>query len=379
VKLHLRSDVKVGVALSGGIDSTSILSMISEIYPDNKIYTFSYISDDKKFSEEKWVDIANKKNNTISKKVEITANQFESDFESIMEYLGEPFGSASFYSSYRVYKLAAENGIKVILDGQGGDEILGGYFGYLGEKLHSLYKFKKLQCFKIFFSLLINSKYKILLLREVLKRILFSNMFLSKVFFELKYKCDNTFSKKFLKKNKIIYDLKKFDLNLKNEDSSQRQIIKELRNSITSRGLPSLLRNADRMSMKSSIESRVPFLYEDLIEFMYKLPENFLVSDKGETKFIFKKAMKNILPFEILNRKDKIGFNSPDKKWIVQYLKNNMNSILEELKNFEMLNFLIVKKRIKNLIYKNSDLDPKLWRIINVLVWKKVFKQHIKV
>lgn len=81
-------------------------------------------------------------------------------------------------------------------------------------------------------------------------------------------------------------------------------------------GLPALLRHADRNSMRFSIESRVPFLTTEMAEFLLSVPEPFLVSPQGETKSIFRAAMRGIVPDDILDRRDKIGFATPEKDWL---------------------------------------------------------------
>ena len=101
-------------------------------------------------------------------------------------------------------------------------------------------------------------------------------------------------------------------------------MIEFLKNSISTYGLQSLLRHGDRNSMNFSVESRVPFLSNDFVNFMLTLPENFLVSDSGEPKYILKNAMKGIIPNEILMRKDKIGFEVNGAKFLFK-LKNNID------------------------------------------------------
>ena len=108
----------------------------------------------------------------------------------------------------------------------------------------------------------------------------------------------------------------------KNSDSFGRNLSNKLRNVLMGNGLATLLRHADRNSMHWSLESRVPFLTIEMAEFALSLPESFLLSNEGKTKYIFREAMRGIVPDEILDRKDKIGLGTPElqlfKKIIIQ-------------------------------------------------------------
>lgn len=377
VNIHLRSDVTLGVALSGGIDSSAIVGAVRKLYPDREIKTFSFISTLKNQSEEKWVDIVSKKNSTLSHKTVINDINFSKDFEYLMEHLGEPFGSSSFFSSYSVFKLAKKSGIKVILDGQGGDEVLGGYFGYLPEKIHSAFQDNKFNSIILFLNLFFRSGTKKILLTGLLKKLIFSktklNIFLS---FLINYQ-RNIFNNKFLFKKKININYKIISSN--DGDSKKRQLVNELRNAMLYRGLPSLLRVGDRMSMAVSIESRVPFLNNELVEYCLKLPEDFLVNKDGLSKNIFRDAMSDILPDEILNRSDKKGFDSPDKIWMKNYLINNINELNAELDKLEILNSNKIKENLRNFLNDKKDLNMLNWRVINFIIWKKVFKKYIEI
>ena len=130
MKLHLRSDVDVSSSLSGGIDSSSIVSMMKYINRDKKFNTFSYISEGKK-SEERWIDSVNENINAISNKIFFVSEQnILKEIEKIIEIQEEPFGSTSIYAQYKVFEEASKKNVKVLLDGQGADECLCGYEGY---------------------------------------------------------------------------------------------------------------------------------------------------------------------------------------------------------------------------------------------------------
>jgi len=130
IRLQLRSDVSIGAALSGGIDSSAIVCAIRYLEPEMPIHTFSYISDDESISEEKWVDIINNYVDAISHKVKAGSDDLIQNLDKLIKTQGEPFGSSSIYAQYKVFETVREAGITVILDGQGADELFAGYSGY---------------------------------------------------------------------------------------------------------------------------------------------------------------------------------------------------------------------------------------------------------
>ncbi|MBX9772302.1 MAG: asparagine synthase (glutamine-hydrolyzing), partial [Candidatus Obscuribacterales bacterium] len=138
IRLHLRSDVPLGAALSGGIDSSAVVCAMRHVEPDMPIHTFSFIAEASEVNEEHWVDRVNTHVGAIPHKVRVTPQELFHDLDDMICVQGEPFGSTSIYAGYRVFKLARDSGITVTLDGQGADEMLAGYNGYPGQRLRSL-------------------------------------------------------------------------------------------------------------------------------------------------------------------------------------------------------------------------------------------------
>jgi len=138
VALHLRSDVPVGTALSGGVDSSAIVMAVREVGGDADFHSFSYIADDPVLNEERWVEMVAAASGVIVHKVRIDPDELVTDLENLIAAHGEPFGGTSIYAQYRVFRLAREMGVKVLLDGQGADELLAGYPVYRASRLASL-------------------------------------------------------------------------------------------------------------------------------------------------------------------------------------------------------------------------------------------------
>ena len=162
---------------------------------------------------------------------------------------------------------------------------------------------------------------------------------------------------------KNIITTSAFDWNVLIRQDPTRVLSNTLRHAITgTNGLVHLLRHEDRNAMNWSIESRVPFLTTDLAEFALSLPENYLISSEGRTKNIFREAMKGIVPDLVLNRKDKIGFETPEDNWIKDYIAN------ESSESFSNAISIFNEKRMLKLFENAKPLQEK-WRIINFKKW----------
>ena len=286
IEIHLRSDVDLATTLSGGIDSTAIISCIKYLKPNLNIKAFTYSAENKSINEVKWSNIVSKKIGITNHLVKINKEEFKQDFKELIRIQGEPFGSTSIYASYCVFRAIKENKFKVVLDGQGGDEVLGGYDGYPYAKIRN---YLNQNNYSELFSYLKNLsiKYNLSLsdiLSTFMKGVLPINILnkyaLSKNYNKFKWL---NFSKlPFIKSQEIKYyskdNIKKYFNNRNNNLSNY------LYQSIDNLGLSSLLRYGDRNSMAFSIESRVPFLTTDFAEFMLRLPDDYLVSKEGVTK-----------------------------------------------------------------------------------------------
>ena len=375
VKLHLRSDVPIGVALSGGIDSSALASAVRYLEPNIPLNTFSYIATDNNISEEKWIDLINTKLNAKPHKITIESKEIEKDLDNLISKQGEPFGGTSIYAQYRVFKSIKKTDVKVILDGQGADEILCGYFGYPGHRLLSLIETKGWLAAHKFARNWSQSNRKSYLLAWMY----FARLKLPDFFYQLFHKfLHEVFKKKIGKNffplwlnfkylNSYNIEYKEIRVSLKKENKGQR--VKEaLASALINQGLQSLLRHADRNSMAFSIESRVPFLTLPLVEFLFSLPEQYLISDEGITKHIFRQAMRGIVPDEILNRKDKIGFATPEDAWLVV----NSDNIIKYIKQSEQIPFINKEELLKEfqeIFHAKKILNSRVWRLFNFFYW----------
>ncbi len=366
IRIHLRSDVRIATALSGGLDSSAIVSAIRKIEPDLEIHTFSYLADDPSINESKWINLVNSKTNSIPHLVEISPNDFYADLDDLIRSQGEPFGSTSLYAQFRIYQSAKEAGVTVMLDGQGADELLAGYFGYPENRVQSL-----LDKHSYASALSLITNWSKLPGRES------KNLIKSTVKYLLPEKSQELSSRylrtlnqpTFIKDQYIPID--SFPDVYPHDIWGGRRLTERLLKEQSNGALVSLLRHADRNSMRWSIESRVPFLNTKLSELVLSFPEIHLLNANGETKSVFREAMRGIVNQEILDRKDKIGFATPQNKWVTkdflseQLLSNERNDI--DFIDQHLLKAYLVSDQNNSARKLNMT-----WRIVNLTKWKRL-------
>lgn len=369
VRLHLRSDVPLGVALSGGIDSSAVACTVRHVEPDADLHTFSYIADEERLSEEAWVNIAAKSCDSIQHKTKPSAENLLQDMDSLVLHLGEPFTSTSMYAQFTVMRLAHEHGVKVLLEGQGADELFGGYHGYLPERIHTL--LIKGQTQEAMEFLLAAAQWPG---REKIVSGLFSSLGI-KVNTSAAQQSEEV-SPLLLLKQEVLRErgVHLSMISTKNIPyTSQDKVRTRLAEEIAS-GLPGLMRHGDRNAMTFSVENRVPFCTRELATFALSLPEEFLVDNAGRSKSVFREAMRGIVPDVILDRRDKVGFDAPGRPWLQKLLPWMMRQIIEQESLF------IDKKELiriwKGITAEKIAFDWFYWRIISYLRWKAVLGMH---
>ncbi len=375
VRYHLISDVPVGVALSGGIDSSGIACAIRFLEPSMNIHTFSFIPEGSQLSEEKWIDIVNSHIKAIPHKAIVKAGELKSDIFDLVNSQGEPFCTTSMYAQYRVFQLAKDVGIKVVLEGQGADEILAGYQGYHGQRMRSLFEQGDIRGMTKF-----ASRWKKWHGRENKSA---WKAFIGQVIPDSAYKSVQSITGVQKIPDWINQSfLRKININERpirtasSRKGRKRRVAEVLYDSLTNYGLPSLLRYGDRNAMRFSIENRVPFLTIPLAEFLLTLPEEFLISQNGETKSIFRAAMRGIVPDIILDRRDKVGFEVPMGKWVYE-MKKEINEVEFLKDDLNILDLTSVKRLLSENIHNQEKMPLQHWRLINLMLWyKEVLKKH---
>ena len=309
VSRRLRSDVEVGNSLSGGLDSSSVLSLIHQqhhLTPKNFSAIFPGFEKDESAFIKKVLQQYPSQNFSITP----TADDFSNDLQKFFYHHEQPVQSASVYLQYKIYELAKQRGIKVVLDGQGADEVLGGYTKYLHWYLQELVCSGKLR--------LAASEKKLLQQNYPSLQWGFKNYIAAFTpFFTAKKLQDKVFKAAAFHPG-INPD---FSYSAFSKEYVYKPPVKKLNDILyfdtMQNTLPELLRYADTNSMAHGVEVRLPFLNHELVQFIFSLPSSFKIKD-GFTKWILRKTMQEHLPSEIVWRKDKVGYEPPQQQWMQQ-------------------------------------------------------------
>jgi len=359
IRLRLRSDVPVGVFLSGGLDSTSIAAIAKANQPNIK--TISSVSNDKKYSEKKYIDklvINNKLNHSY---IDPVKEPFFETLTEMIEYHDQPICTSTWFSMYLLCKNVSDLGIKVVLTGHGGDELLAGYWDHYhyhfydsknknGDFIEEISKWKKMHKRDI-------KEYDVIE-KKILK---FYNSSLNEEKSYIKY--NKYLSKSIIDKNNYQSDLEKINY--------KSHLTRRLYSELNYETVPASLRAEDMNFMKFSLENRVPFLDHRLIEFCFSLKNNFKIKN-GLGKHLLRKSLQNKLPNAIRLRKDKMGHNIPFSNWIRFKLKNQVEEIINQ-KNF-LNSEIYLSNNVKTLFDKHckgENHEMFFWQYLNMHYWLK--------
>lgn len=370
VKKQLRSDVPVGAALSGGVDSSSIICAIRYLDKSLPINSFSYIASGSPVSEEKWIDLVVDKAKLNPHKVEFSEQQSLTDLTEFITAHGEPLAGLSFYAEFNVYRLAKASGIKVMLDGHGADEVIGGYKGYPGMRVQSLierHEFLDAAKFLRNWSAWPENDARtacIALLQGVNGALQLSKRGLPFLGAEMVNVIKPEYTK-LLSEASIPndYTQKKF--------LAGRALVSKLLDELTTASCPPQLKGADRSAMWQSIENRVPFLSPSFVQCALSMPEEFLVSKGGQSKYLFREAMRGLVPDQILDRRDKIGYAA--KQGMKLPMTKELKAQLDD--GFDRLPFLNRDNAMSLLCNADGSirLDGSAWRLFNLLRWVSIY------
>jgi len=325
VLTHLQSDVPVGSCLSGGIDSTSIVCMVNKLNEGNgKQFTVSARTK-ADFDEGKWIDIVDTYCGNIER------HDVYPEFDDVLKlhpkvvyHQDSPIPTSSMVAQWMVFEEAGKH-VKVMLDGQGADEIFAGYHMYFGTLYASLLRRGKI--------------YTLLKEMSAAKSI---------------PGYDQTFAIKCaansLKNYPTVFDYSY--------------------NQVTNTSLPALLHWEDRNSMAQGVEGRVPFLDHDLVEHVMALPDEKKISN-GTTKVILREAMQGLIPDEIVNRKDKIGFQTPEKYWFEQNEQKFRDVFMYA--RFRAGLPSNIDSHCVDILSGKKPYDSTLWRVVSYAEFMKAF------
>ena len=338
VRQRTIADVPIGSCLSGGVDSSAIVCILHQFLKGD-FYTFSFVAPGSPIDESRYIQEIGRITNARQLFTTLDPDSFLAEIADFVTAQEEPVGGLSPYAQYRVMKLAHEHGAKVLLDGQGGDELFAGYVYYYSYYFYEL--FRSFRWPKLAREMLLYSRNS----RKTYSSALFGFLLLPKA---------------------IQVRLWKSRLNTWIDHSYLRQVCGDtydprwnpvplndiLHLSLFSTAIPEMMRWEDKNSMRWSIETRPPFLDADLVEAMVSVPAEEKLQG-GNTKVIFRKAMDEVIPPLIRDRKDKIGFAAPADEFF---------------RNEKIVAFC------ENIVYSDSFRSRPYWKWPEV---EKIFRDHV--
>ncbi len=373
VKLEMRSDVPVGCHLSGGIDSSAVSAFASALAP-MKLNSFTgTFRDYSGYDETDYAKLVAVKNDITYNEIEIGAEDFKKYMPQIIYHLDYPVVGPGVFSQYMVNKLIHEHKIKVALGGQGGDELFGGYARYIIAYLEqclkgSIYDSTDQHNYIVTLQSIIPNLPMLQNYVPILKNFWSRNLFepMDQRYFDLICRMEDVDK---MINFSIEYDPKKEFMNSFHDAQSKSYIDKMTHFDIKTM-LLGLLQVEDRVSMAWSIESRVPLLDHRIVEFAATIPPATKFKD-GKTKLLLKEALRGVLPEEVINRKDKMGFPVPINEWFKTELKEWVNELL--LSENTRIYTIIKKEYVAAKMNTKHSFSRELWGLICLELWMREF------
>ncbi|MEW6031423.1 MAG: asparagine synthase (glutamine-hydrolyzing) [Bacillota bacterium] len=358
VRRRLVADVPLGACLSGGLDSTSIVRVMNELLEAQdrdagsmgaRLQTFSAVFDGDPIDERDYIEEAVQGTRAEPNYIHPTPHEFVTELESFVWHQEEPTVSTGPYAQWRVMRGASEK-VKVLLDGQGGDELLAGYVPYHAVYLRQLLRERR-------FGLWLREAWaaKDVLWPLVRRRLLERS------------------PRRRIDEPGLIRDEFRASVAEPRDLRPQADLKDRLLRDLTLYSLPCLLRYEDKNSMAFSMESRVPFLDQELVEHILSLPPEAIISS-GWSRAVFRKAMSGIIPEKIRRRRWKVGFTTPEIRWLM-----NRRAVFGSLiaspafQGRKYWNGEKVLRAFRGACAGRLDNSMFFWRAINVELWLRVF------
>jgi asparagine synthase (glutamine-hydrolysing) len=360
VSEHLRSDVPVGSCLSGGLDSSSIVAAASVASPGSQLHAFSSSFEEKVLDERPFAREIAASAGLATHWIFPQAEGFWNDLSCLIWHQDEPVGGSSVYAQWCVMRAARQAGIPVLLDGQGGDEILCGY-----------------------------RKFYVFYLWHLLKR-LHPRVFFEGASWAMGTGLRNwswTNAKRYVGHSRkstksIISRVGSPDFAHRSESfprvsiGAGRSLRQRQKDDLLRYSLPALLRYEDRNSMAHSVESRVPMLDHELATFAVNCPPRLKLRN-GWTKWILREAMKGTLPERVRMRKRKLGFETPQSRWLTEDACGTIRSTLQQtdLRMRRILSMAKVRNEANSFLacHRGALTDTEMFRVLNLELWSQVF------
>jgi asparagine synthase (glutamine-hydrolysing) len=380
IRLRLISDVPVGSCLSGGLDSSAIVCLIDKRLREDSLKlprtegiqkTFSVRFNEHGYDEGDYINHVVQNTAVDAYFTYATDEQLWNDISALIWYQDEPFATTRTYAQWELYKLVKQHGIRVSLDGQGGDEILAGYDEYYPALLCFLTRSLRLkELAREFYS-----HYRLQGGNKACRNLVTAAYHLSPRWLERWERKITHRDGGSCLHSKFTDGLIEHPFRDGYSSAAGRDFFTSyLYEIFTLNHLPRLLRHQDRNSMAHSVESRVPFLDYRLVEFAFAIPWQQKIRN-GARKYILRNAMREIIPESVRNRQDKIGFNTPWDAWIKAHFKDEISDILDSQSFLQRPYFdaAKVKRELDAFRQGRRNIATKIWTWVILDLWLRMY------
>jgi asparagine synthase (glutamine-hydrolysing) len=326
VRVHMRSDVPVGVHLSGGLDSTSIICATARVRREQgatePLLAFCYQAPE--FDEGTYISDTVRQTGATLVNLRTSARSLWDDLTRMLWYQDEPVHSMTAVIGYQLMRLAAQHGVKVVLNGQGADETIGGYDSYFRDYWYTLVRRGHLRdaWSQVSEYARTHRGSRPLLVRRLARHLVRSELRSLGLYRAM----SQSARVRRLRANSWFEDSLRQQLPLDEADPGV-DLMSSLRHGVTVAPLPLYLRVEDRNAMAHSVEARLPFLDHRVVSFLFGLkPEWHL---RGQwNKFVLRESMRGRIPESVRSRVDKMGFPHPGRRWFGNELREPLLDIL---------------------------------------------------
>ncbi len=369
IRIQLRSDVPLGTCLSGGLDSSSIVCVATDLISKGEaepLQTFSSCFEDPAYDERGFIKSVLARTGAEPHYTFPDPKELAATVEQLVWQQDEPFGSSSIFAQWNVMRLAAQQGMKVLLDGQGADELLAGYHRFFGA----------------FFADLLAEGRGLTLLRELRAY--------RRLHGRISRYAVADFARALLPSSLVIAVRgrmtgsanwlgaefrRQWGFSMPERSAGPSSHFQRLqRGLLTGKGLRALLHYEDRNSMAFGIETRLPFLDYRVVEYLYGLDPSHKIH-LGWTKAILREAMEGILPEEVRWRADKMGFVTPEDQWLRTSLRELVRDTLADARTRVRgyLNVEAAQRAFESHVANRTNIGNTIWRWLNVELWCRRF------
>ena len=364
VRLRLRADVEVGSCLSGGLDSSAVVTTAARIVT-RPIHAFSCGYDEgPAYDERPFAKLTVDASGAVPHLVVPDGRDFWAVFDRIHDLQGEPTAGPGLYSQWKVMELAHGAGLKVLLDGQGADETLAGYFRYLPLRLRDLLGSGNLAGFRALFGPVAERIGTTVALALALEPLMPA---------ALVAPLRRRFGQG---KDRVLAPALRSLGNARSPRPPREwgsAVADQLAFDTLQRLLPSLLRYEDRNSMAFSIETRLPFLDYRLVELAFSLPDEQKLEGMAR-KAILRRAVSDRVPRPVLERADKMGFETPTDRWLRErYASETRRRLLTPGPLHEWLEPSVLHRELEDFLAGRRAIGLQVWRWLSLESWARRF------